>query len=118
MHPRPMTTFAPASQLSITTASAVTLPQKRLQNRLAEAPKLEEIYRLHGPRVFALSCWLLPSRDAAADALSEIFLRLPAALASYDGRVPLEPWLLRVTTNWCIDWLRRRTRERRLFEPI
>lgn len=25
--------------------------------------------------------------------------------------------MLRVTANWCIDWLRRRTRERRLFEP-
>lgn len=88
-----------------------------IKSRLADPHALDEIYRLHAPRVFALACWLLPSRDAAEDAVAEIFLRLPAALGSYDGRVPLEAWLQRVTANWCIDWLRRRTRERRLFEP-
>lgn len=72
---------------------------------------------MHASRVFALACWLLPTRDAAGDAVGEIFLRLPAALKSYDSRVPLDAWLLRVTANWCIDWLRRHTRERRLFEP-
>lgn len=56
----------------------------------ASTPALDELYRQHAPRVFALACWLLPTRDAAADAVSEIFLRLPAALVSYDGRVPLE----------------------------
>jgi RNA polymerase sigma-70 factor (ECF subfamily) len=88
-----------------------------IESSLAATPNLDDLYRLHAPRVFALACWLLPTHDAAADALSEIFLRLPAALASYDGRVPFEAWLLRVTANWCIDCLRRRTRERRLFEP-
>jgi len=98
---------------SITTVSAATL----VQNSLAAIPTLAELYRLHAPRLLALASWLLPTRDAAEDAVAEIFLRLPGALASYDGRVPFEAWLMRVATNWCIDWLRCRNRERRLFDP-
>jgi len=89
-----------------------------VQSKLAELPTLAELYRLYAGRVMALANWLLPSRDAAEDAVADIFLRLPEKLATYDGRVPLEAWLLRVTTNWCIDWLRCRSRERTLFEPV
>ena len=89
-----------------------------VQIKLAELPTLAELYRLHAPRVLSLAAWLLPSRDAAEDAVSDIILRLPEKLATYDGRVPLEAWLVRVTTNWCIDWLRRNSRERSLFEPV
>ena len=99
---------------SATPALAATL----VQSKLAPLPSLAEIYRLYAPRVLSLAGWLLPSRDAAEDAVADIFLRLPEKLATYDGRVPLEAWLLRVTTNWCVDWLRRRTRERTLFEPV
>jgi RNA polymerase sigma-70 factor (ECF subfamily) len=88
-----------------------------VQIKLAELPTLAELYRLHAPRVLSLAAWLLPSRDAAEDAVSDIFLRLPEKPQRMTGRVPLEAWLVRVTTNWCIDWLRRNSRERSLFEP-
>ena len=88
-----------------------------LQSKLAALPTVAEIYRLHAPRVLALASYLLPTREAAEDAVADIFLRLPGALASYDRSLPLERWLLRVASNWCIDWLRRRARERRLFDP-
>src|ERR1051326_1852010 len=88
-----------------TTASAVTL----LQSKLAALPTVAEIYRLHAPRVLALASYLLPTREAAEDAVADIFLRLPGALASYDRSLSLERWLLRGASNWCIDWLRRPT---------
>jgi RNA polymerase sigma-70 factor (ECF subfamily) len=87
-----------------------------VKSSLPGAPPLAELYRLYAPRLLALAGWLLPTRDAAEDAVADVFLRLPHTLQSYDGRVPVEAWLLRVTTNWCIDWLRRRSRERSLFE--
>jgi RNA polymerase sigma-70 factor (ECF subfamily) len=83
---------------------------------LPQPPSIAELYRRHAPRVLALAAWLLPTAGDAEDAVAEIFLRLPAALSSYDSSQPIDAWLQRVASNWCIDWLRRRSRERRLFD--
>src|SRR4051812_20201458 len=103
MRRRPPATWKKRPGRWTTTASAVTL----LQSRLAPLPTIAEIYRLHAARVLALASYLLPTRDTAEDAVADVFLRLPGALVSYDRSLPLERWLLRVTSNWCIDWLRR-----------
>jgi len=50
------------------------------------------------------------------EACAEVFLRARRALSSVDPERPFRAWLLTVTSNYCIDQLRRRTREMRLFE--
>lgn len=50
-------------------------------------------------------------RDHASDAAQETFARLPRALAGFDPRRPLGPWLTRIAVNRAIDLLRA---ERRL----
>ena len=42
-------------------------------------------------------------------------MKARAALSRYDGSVPLGAWLTRVAVNHCIDRLRYRRREVRLF---
>ncbi len=51
----------------------------------------------------------------AEEARSETFLRAQQAAASWDGR-PLRAWLLSIASHHCVDRLRRRAVEGRLFE--
>ncbi len=81
----------------------------------AGLPPLGELYTHFHPRVQRLCLYLLGSLDEAEDAASEIFARLPRSLASYDPAQPFERWLSRVASNYCVDVLRRRRSEQRIF---
>ncbi|MFI5183384.1 MAG: RNA polymerase sigma factor [Vicinamibacteria bacterium] len=74
-----------------------------------------EIYRRFSRRVFGLCFHVLGAREDAEDATGEVFLRARAALSRYDGSVPLGAWLTKVAVNHCVDRLRHRRREVRLF---
>jgi len=83
--------------------------------RQGDADALAEIHRLLFQRVFGL-CWhMLGSREDAQDSCSEIFMRLPRIISSYDGSIRFEHWLLSIASHRCIDVLRRHAREQRLF---
>jgi RNA polymerase sigma-70 factor (ECF subfamily) len=75
----------------------------------------EEIYREHRRKVYNLCAYLLNSRDAAEDAVHEIFLRVHRKFETYDPSFPFSNWILKVASNLCLDLLRRRGTERRLF---
>lgn len=74
-----------------------------------------ELYRRFSRRLFGLCFHVLGAREDAEDATEEVFLKARAALSRYDGSVPLGAWLTRVTVNHCLDRLRHRRRELRLF---
>ena len=75
-----------------------------------------EIYKTHYRRIFGLCRYLLNSLDAAEDAAHEVFLRAQRKLATYDPAQPMSSWLSGIASNHCIDILRRRTTERRIFD--
>jgi len=75
-----------------------------------------EIYKAHHRRVFSLCRYLLNSADAAEDAVAEVFLRAQLKFSTYDPAMPFSSWLLGIASNHCIDLLRRRGVETRLFE--
>src|SRR5438105_14034979 len=75
-----------------------------------------DIYKTHYRRVFSLCRYLLNSFDAAEDATHEIFLRAHRKLATYDPSLPFSSWLSGIASNHCIDVLRRRTTEKRIFD--
>lgn len=79
-------------------------------------PDFADIYKAHYRRVFGLCRYLLNSFDAAEDATHEVFLRAQRKLATYDPSLPFSTWLCGIATNHCIDLLRRRTTEKRIFE--
>jgi|SRR5579863_1770157 len=87
----------------------------RAMNNDAEA--FGELYQLFRARVFGLCRYLLGRQEEAEDATSEVFARLPNALKSYEASLPFPRWLLSVTSHHCVDKLRRRQLEQRLFEP-
>ena len=59
---------------------------------------------------------MLGNPEAADDATSDIFVKLHKVMDSYDEARPFASWLLGITSNYCIDLIRRRKRERRIFD--
>lgn len=71
---------------------------------------LDTLLRRHHDRVYAI-CRRLTGDDAdAADATQEALIALVRGLPRYDGRAAFSTWAYRVTTNACLDELRRRKR--------
>lgn len=87
-----------------------------LAERLMAAERdFADIYREHHQRVFALCAYLLNSQSAAEDAAHEVFLRAQRKMETYDPALPFSSWILKIASNHCIDILRRRGFEKRLF---
>lgn len=78
---------------------------------------LAALYGEFHRRVFGLCRYLLGSEMDAEDAASDIFTRLPKAVQSYDSSYAFPRWLLSVASNHCVDLLRKRRTEQRVFEP-
>lgn len=73
---------------------------------------------LYGPqarRVLQTCRYLLGSPEEAEDAAQEVFLRARQRFEQYDRERPFASWILGVASHHCIDRLRRRSRETRLF---
>ncbi len=77
-----------------------------------------ELYLLTGKRVYGL-CRHMLGPDGAEDATSEVFLKVQRAFQGVSGNYNPEhrfvPWLLSVTGHHCVDTLRRRGLESRIF---
>lgn len=78
---------------------------------------LEVLLRRHHDRV-AQVCRRICANDAdAADATQEALIAVVRGLDRFDGRSAFSTWLYRVTTNACLDELRRRRRRPVPHEP-
>jgi RNA polymerase sigma-70 factor (ECF subfamily) len=76
-----------------------------------------DLFGAYAEPVTRLCRRMLGSEEDAKDARSEVFLRAREALAGYDVQRPFKSWLLAIAAHHCIDALRRRAVEGRLFEP-
>jgi RNA polymerase sigma-70 factor, ECF subfamily len=85
------------------------------ERRMDKEQDFEEIYREHHRKVFNLCAYLLNSHNAAEDAAHEVLLRAQRRMDTYDPALPFSSWILKVASNYCIDILRRRGLEKRLF---
>ncbi|MGH9407550.1 MAG: RNA polymerase sigma factor [Terriglobia bacterium] len=69
------------------------------------------------PRVLSVCRYMLGSPEDAEDASSEVFARLPRAIRTYNRALPFSRWLSAVASHHCVDLLRRRSLEQRVFAP-
>ena len=68
---------------------------------------VEQLYRDHGGMVMRRACLLLGSQARAEEALQEIFVKLLQKPAAFRGNACITTWLYRITTNHCLNALRR-----------
>jgi RNA polymerase sigma-70 factor (ECF subfamily) len=71
---------------------------------------LEELYRATAADLLRLATRLTRDPAEAADVVHDLFVGLPAALASYEERGQLPAWLRRVTARTVIQRARARRR--------
>ena len=64
----------------------------------------------HRDRLHALAFRMLGDHHSAQDAVQDASLRALLALDRYRGDASMSTWLYRITTNICLDELRRRKR--------
>ncbi|MFC1572698.1 sigma-70 family RNA polymerase sigma factor, partial [Candidatus Eisenbacteria bacterium] len=67
-----------------------------------------ELVSLYSGVLYRLAWRMLRNEEEARDAVQEAFLRVHRALASFDQNRKFSTWVLRITTNLCIDRIRRR----------
>jgi len=84
--------------------------------RAGDAQALGEVFGAWRPDVLRLCRRLLGDEAAAEDAAADTFLRAQQRLESYDASRAFRPWLLGIAAHRCVDLLRRRSAESRLFE--
>jgi len=80
----------------------------RIQSGSIDA--LEELYRATSADLLRLATRMTRDPAEAADVVHDVFIGLPAALASYEERGQLPAWLRRVTARTVIQRARARRR--------
>ena len=65
-------------------------------------------------------CWhYTGDREASSDCGQEAMIRIWRALDNYRGDCAFESWVYRIAANCCMDWLRKRKRDRSVsIEPM
>lgn len=84
--------------------------------RAGDESAFGELFAEHRSDVARMCRRMLGDGVSAEDATQEIFLRARGGLESFDPTRPFRQWLLGVANHHCIDRLRRRRTESRLFD--
>jgi RNA polymerase sigma-70 factor (ECF subfamily) len=71
---------------------------------------LDELLRRHQTRMYGICLRMTGNETDARDATQEAMLAVCRGLARFDQRSAFSTWVYRVTTNACLDELRRRAR--------
>lgn len=82
----------------------------------ASAKEVGALFALHGPMVFRRAMRLMGRKEDAEEATQEVFVRVMRSIAQFDGRSSMSTWLYQITTNYCLNQLRDRSRRRELIE--
>jgi RNA polymerase sigma-70 factor (ECF subfamily) len=80
---------------------------------------LHELYCRYGKLVYRIALRIAESREDAEDILQDLFLGLPEAIPSYEGRGSFEAWVGRVAARMALMRIRRASRRREVpFEAL
>lgn len=79
----------------------------------------EELLCKYRNSVFSICLRMVRNRTTAEDIAQEVFIKVFSALNRYDPTYPFSSWLNRITSNLCIDHLRReKERTISLDQPV
>ncbi|MGI5920739.1 MAG: RNA polymerase sigma factor [Syntrophomonadaceae bacterium] len=76
----------------------------------ADARAFEELVSRYQNKVYALAFRYMGNEDDAYDMAQESFIKAYRSLRSFKGDSNFGTWIYRITTNVCLDELRRRKR--------
>ena len=80
--------------------------------RQGDTAAFEALMTAHEKKVYGMALRMTGRREDAADVTQEVFLAVWRALPTFRGESSFSSWLFRLTSNACIDHLRREKRQR------
>ncbi|MGH9417180.1 MAG: RNA polymerase sigma factor [Terriglobales bacterium] len=71
----------------------------------------EELYARYQQPITRLVANIVRNPEVVPDLVQEIFTKVYFAMEGFTPGLPFRPWLYRVATNYCVDYLRKRKRQ-------
>jgi len=78
--------------------------------------QLDQFFRQYGHLVYRRALYLLGRPEDAEEATQEVFIRALKNANEFEERSGVYTWLNRITTNYCLNWLRDKSRRKQLFD--
>lgn len=85
--------------------------------RTGDQSAFEQLVLEHQNKVYSLAFRMVNDREEAADLAQEAFLKAWQGLPAFQGESSFATWIYRLTTNLCIDYIRRQKR-RQEVQPV
>ena len=73
------------------------------------------LYDRYSAKVYSKCISLLKDESLAQDATQEIFMKIFLNLAKFGEKSKFSTWIYSITYNYCIDFIRRKKKEKNLF---
>jgi len=81
-----------------------------------DSQQISALFSQHGPRVYRRALRLLGNPADAEEATQEIFIRAFRSAEGFRQQSQLTTWLYQITTHYCLNLIRDRTRRTQLHE--
>ncbi|WP_052519071.1 RNA polymerase sigma factor [Archangium violaceum] len=81
-----------------------------------DSQQISLLFNQHGPRVYRRALRLLGNPADAEEATQEIFIRAFRAAGSFRQQSQMTTWLYQITTHYCLNLIRDRSRRTELHE--
>ncbi len=72
----------------------------------------------HQNKIYTLCVHMVTDREEAADLAQEAFLKAWRSLTSFQGESSFATWMHRLTTNVCLDYLRKQSRRQNISTAV
>lgn len=73
------------------------------------------LYSRYSNKVYSKCISMLRDEGLAHDATQDIFIKIFMNLAKFSGKSKFSTWVYSITYNYCIDFIRKKKKERNLF---
>lgn len=73
------------------------------------------LYQRYSSKVYSKCIFMLKNDAQAKDATQEIFTKIFLNLSKFSGRSKFSTWIYSITYNFCIDTIRKKKKEKKLF---
>jgi len=78
----------------------------------------EQLVLAHQNKVYTICVHMVTDREEAADLAQEAFLKAWRNLSSFQGESSFATWMHRLTTNVCLDYLRKQSRRQNISTAV